>query len=91
MSLVRQGGPKAFTAELDKKASGARDLAHSTTSLTYAICKLYITIPKLLTDKAKADAATQLNGALTLKGFACPVSVQKRIDHFIKLGQAVAL
>lgn len=88
-ALVRAGCTSIYSAELTKRAMMARDSAYATTSVTYCVHKVFLTIPKLATDHAKAVAAVELKTALEAKHFALPPSIKNRLDLLEKAAVAV--
>ncbi len=85
--LVYNGAPSMFCPNLCKSAGAMKDLAFNTTSLTYALHKVYLAIPKLATDILKSQAASELKVALDAKHFAVPAALAKRIAALAELAE----
>jgi hypothetical protein len=82
-TMVRGGCPPIFTAELLKRSANARDLAYSTTSLTYCVHKLIVQLPKQQCIANRARQAKELKAALAEKNFHPPPGLEKRLEAMI--------
>jgi hypothetical protein len=88
-NFMRSGCPPTFPANLIKEATTAKDLAFSTTSLTYCLSKLYVTIPqKCKTETARSTEAAALKVALEAKDFVIPPALLAKIIKLIGTPQA---
>ena len=68
-----------FSAELLKDAISCRDLGYATVSITYAIFKVCVEIPKMATDAEKNLAVAALRLALKAKSFVSPDALATRM------------
>jgi hypothetical protein len=82
-TMVRGGCPPIFSPELLKRSANARDIAYSTTSLTYCVHKLIVQLPKQLCIATRARQAKELKAALAEKNFHPPAGLEKRLEAMI--------